>query len=237
VTRAAFMACLASLALAACERAPGSASLFPLEGGHRWTYRVTTELEDNTTERDSLTLRTLGAQALPLLDGKDAWRRRSDSGVDYWLREDAAGIYRVASKSDLDEEPALDKPHRFVLKAPYVVGTQWQSFTTAYLLTRKSEFPREIRHTHPKVAMQYQIDAADIALDTPAGRFEKCLRVKGSATLRLYADPTSGWRDLPVSTLEWYCPGVGLARLERDEPANSPFLTGGRLRMELEAWQ
>lgn len=55
--------------------------------------------------------------------------------------------------------------------------------------------------------------------------------------MRLCANPTSGWRDVPLTTLEWYCPGVGLARLERDETANSPFLNGGRLRMELQSWE
>ena len=70
-----------------------------------------------------------------------------------------------------------------------------------------------------------------------AGRYEGCLRVKGVAALRLFADPVAGWKDLPLTTTEWYCPGVGLVRLERDEPAGSSFLIGGRLTMELLAWQ
>jgi hypothetical protein len=61
--------------------------------------------------------------------------------------------------------------------------------------------------------------------------------VKGSATLKLFADPVAGWQDMPLTTLEWYCPGVGLARLERREPANSTFLVGGTLTMELTSWQ
>ena len=217
---------------------PSSGSvLFPLAKGHVWTYRVTTELESEAPSSRELTLRTLGPEAMPLLDGQHAWRRRSDDGVEYWLRSDATGIYRVASKSDLMEDPLPDKPVRFVLKAPYVVGTQWQAPTTAYLLMRRSDFPREIRHTHKNISMQYRIEAVNEAVDTPAGRFDKCLRVKGSASARVYVDPSSGWRDLPLTTLEWYCPGVGLARLERLEPVASPFLTGGTLKMELAAWQ
>jgi hypothetical protein len=229
---------LAALAaLSGCGSPSAGDSLFPLAKGHVWTYRVTTKLEDDAPQSRELTLRTLGAEALPLLDGQEAWRRRSDDGVDYWLRSDATGIYRVASKNDLMQDPQPDKPARFVLKAPFVVGTQWQAGTTAYLLMRRSDFPREIRHTHKNIAMQYQIEAVDQALDTPAGRFDKCLRVKGVASARVYVDPTSGWRDLPLTTLEWYCPGVGLARLERLEPVVSPFLTGGTLTMELAAWQ
>lgn len=222
--------------LAACQRVAPAEAWFPLEAGHRWTYRVTTRGDDDSSERESLTLRTLGAETLPAL-GDAAWRRRSDSGVDYWLRADATGVYRVASKSDLDAEPQPDKAPRFVLKAPYSVGTQWQSSTTAYLLMHRNQFPREIRHTHPNVPMRYVIEAANESVDTPAGHFEHCLRVVGSASVRIYADPATGWRDMPLTTTEWYCPGVGLVRLERSEPAKSAFLTGGTRTLELESWQ
>ena len=233
---AAFVLALACTPLAACSGKPTGDALFPLDAGRAWTYRVTTAFENDGTERETLTLRALGSESVSVLAGK-AYRRRSDSGADYWLRSDERGVYRVASKSDLDEEPKPDKPERFVLKAPLVVGTQWQAPTTAYLLKRRAEFPPEIRHSHPNIAMQYRIDATDQGVDTTAGHFDKCLRVKGEGTVRVFADPNTGWRDLPLTTLEWYCPGVGLARLERREPANSPFLIGGTLTMELESWQ
>jgi len=227
---------LLALALAGCQR-PASDSLFPLEGGHRWTYRVSTQLEDGSNERELLTLRSLGQESLAELGEVNAWRRRSDSGIDYWLQADASGIYRLASKNDLQAEAQPDKPRRYVLKAPFTVGTQWQSATTPYLLMRRNEFPRELRHKHPSIPMNYQIEATDARVSTAAGRFSACLRVRGTATVRVYADPASGWRDMPLTTLEWYCPGVGLVRLERSEPANSAFLSGGSRVLELESWQ
>jgi len=231
------LACATLVAcLGGCERVTPDQGWFPLAAGHRWTYRVTTRGNDDASLRESLTLRTLGPEVVPAL-GASAWRRRSDSGVDYWVRADESGIYRVASKSDLEAEPQLDKPPRFVLKAPYTVGTQWQSSTTAYLLMRSNDFPREIRHTHPNVPMTYTIAAIDEAVETPAGRFEHCLRVSGTASVHLYADPASGWRDMPLSTMEWYCTGVGLVRVERKEPAKSAFLSGGTRTLELESWQ
>ncbi len=226
-----------AVAITGCDRAPND-ELFPLEAGHRWTYRVTTQGSDGgSAEVESLTLRTMGQERLAALGDVSAWRRRSDSGVDYWLKSDATGIYRVASKSDLDAEPVSDKAPRYVLKSPYVVGTQWQASTAPYLLMRRNDFPREIRHSHPSVPMQYQIEATDDTVQTPAARHERCLRVRGIASVRLYADPNAGWRDLPLTTLEWYCPGVGLVKLERQEPARSAFLTGGTRTLELVAWQ
>ncbi|MBN8510227.1 MAG: hypothetical protein J0L57_16670 [Burkholderiales bacterium] len=225
----------AAAALAAgCGGAPPASGYFPLDAGHAWTYDLKTEHENNLVTHETLVLRTLGRETL---DDGPAWRRRSEAGVDYWLRADDAGIYRVATKSDLDAEPKPDATRRFVLKAPFAPGTSWQSTTTAYLLARRTEFPREIRHTHPSVPMVYTIEAVDQAVETRAGRFERCVRVKGQAVLRLFADPVVGWRDMPLSTTEWYCDGVGLVKLVREEPAQSTFLAGGTMTLELTSWQ
>ncbi|QTN21657.1 hypothetical protein HZ992_15900 [Rhizobacter sp. AJA081-3] len=220
-------------ALAACS-APQDDSLFPLAKGHRWAYDITTEWENHIVEHEPRVIETLGDVTL---DSGRAWRRRSDSGIEYWLRSDAAGIYRVASKSELDEAPLPDKEPRFVLKAPIAVGTTWRASTTAYLLRRRQEFPPEIRHSHPAVPMNYAIEAVGEKLATRAGSFENCVRVKGVAALRLFADPVVGWKDMALTTTEWYCPGVGLAKLLREEPAESTFLTGGKLTMELVEYQ
>jgi hypothetical protein len=229
--------CVGAIALAAmlasCSGDSGP-PLFPLGPGWVWTYRVTTALENNTDSRESLTLRTLAHE---VLDGQRAFRRRSDTGADYWLRVDESGIYRVASKSDVDPGPLRDPAPRYVLKMPISVGTQWQASSTAYVLQRRSDFPREIRHTHPNVPMTYSIDATGEAVATPAGKFDGCVRVRGHGVVHIYADAVVGWRDMPLTTLEWYCPGVGLVKLERDEPARSTYLLGGHVTMELLRWQ
>ncbi|MFM2121058.1 MAG: hypothetical protein RL722_2526 [Pseudomonadota bacterium] len=227
------------LLLAGCGAKPGQ-ELFPLDAGHRWTYRLASEMEGGATDSEIVRIATLGSESLPNGAGS-AMRRRSASGMDYWLRSDASGIWRVASKSDVMAEPALDPAEeakrRYVLKAPIAVGTSWQADTTTYLLRRRAEFPPEIRHSHPKIPMSYRIEALGQVVQTQAGRFEGCVKVQGTATLKLFADPVVGWTDLPLSTTEWYCPGVGLARLERVEPANSSFLQGGKLVMDLQDWQ
>lgn len=240
---------LAGAAGVGCSGPAPSASYFPLEAGHRWVYDQTSEWEksgeNNTTEHEPLVLRTLGQQVLQIgQDGQSggqssgpAWQRRSDSGVDYWLRSDASGIFRVASKTDIEAEPLPDPAPRYVLKLPLQVGTTWQAPTTTYLMRRNAEFPPEIRHSHKPVTMTYRISALDQTVKTRAGEFKPCLQVQGQAVLRLFADPVNGFRDLPISTTEWYCQGVGLVKLQRDEPAQSTFLTGGVMTLELIEWQ
>ena len=163
----------ALLMLGACSRAPNS-EMFPLDRGHHWNYEITTEFENNTQDHYSLQMSTLGSESI---EGGRAFRRHSSDGVDYWLRADETGIYRVASKSEIEAEPQPDKTPRYVLKQPLAVGTSWQASTTAYLLRRKSEFPPEIRYTHPAVPMNYSIDALAQAVSTRAGNFSGCVRI------------------------------------------------------------
>lgn len=224
----------ALLCLMACQPRPPSASYFPLEEGRSWTYQVTTEFENQTIERETLVLRNLGQTSLA--DGT-AWHRRSNTGMNYWLRLDDGGIYRVASRPDIRDQYDIDEPHRYVLKEPIIVGTQWQSSTTAYILHRRQDFPREIRHSHPQIPMMYTITALQQSIDTLAGHFDGCLVVKGQAALRLFADPVVGWKDMPLNTTEWYCPGLGLVKMMREEPANSTFLGGGKKTLELQEWK
>jgi hypothetical protein len=225
---------LSVCALAACQAAAPTDSYFPLDEGRRWHYDVRTEWENNTVEHEARIITTEGQARL---ESGVAWRRRSADGVDWYLRSDATGTYRVATKSDVTEVPTPDAQPRYVLKAPLVAGTSWQHSTTAYLLRRRADFPPEIRHTHPAVAMVYTIDAVGLVVQVPAGSFERCVRVVGKALLRLFADPVQGWRDVPLTTTEWYCPGPGLVKLTREEPIGSTFLTGGTLTMSLIEWQ
>jgi len=224
---------IAGLLLAGCSGPPASTSYFPLEAGHRWVYEQVSEWENNTVDREPLVLSTLGSDSL---ESGSAWRRRSDSGIDYWLRADDTGIYRVATKTDLQEAPEPDKAPRFVLKMPLAVGTSWQTPVTSHLLRRNADFPPEIRHTHKPVPMTWRIEALGEKLATRAGNFSDCIRVQGTAVMRLFADPVVGFKDMPLATTEWYCKGVGLVKVQRTEPANSTFLTGGTMTLELIEW-
>lgn len=223
-----------ALLLAGCGADPPRTSLFPLEAGHRWVYDLRTEWESNQLDHETRILSTEGEATV---GDQPAWRRRSADGVEWFLRADESGVYRIASKSDLDAEPIPDAAPRFVLKAPIAVGTGWQTPTAPYLLRRKADFPPEVRHSHPSVPMHYVIEALDAVVEVRAGRFERCVRVRGQAALKLFADPVVGWRDMPLVTTEWYCHGPGLVKLVREEPANSTYLVGGTVTMELLQWQ
>ena len=228
-------ACLAAaLGLSACGQKSGGDSFFPLDEGRSWNYRVTKKVgEDSEPQIDRLNFTAKGQQTL---DSGPAMRRHSDNGVDYWLRSDDSGIYRVASKNPLENDPKADNPPRYVLRKPFVVGTQWEASTVAYILQRRNQVPKEIRYTQKPVMMTYRIDALAQKVETDAGKFEGCIRVAGEAKIKLYVDAQFAWRDIPLFSTEWYCPGVGLVRMERVETSPSKFMLGGSMSLELTSW-
>ncbi|MDM0117784.1 hypothetical protein QTI66_37435 [Variovorax sp. J22R133] len=104
------LASLLLLALAACHPGPQPDEFFPLARGHQWTYRITTRADNGDTAQESLSLTSLDAAAMPD-DGQGVpGRRRSDDGVEYWLRADDKGVQRVASRSLGDPQPRPDTP-------------------------------------------------------------------------------------------------------------------------------
>ena len=217
--------------LSACGSGNSEKSFFPLDEGRSWTYRVTKDLDDATElDVDTLAFSMKGTQAL---ESGPAQRRHSSNGVDYFLKSDDTGVYRAASRDTLDVNPKPDNPPRFVLKKPYVVGTQWQATTMPYVLQRRNEFPKEVRYTTKPIMMVYAIAALAQKVETQAGVFEGCIKVVGEARIRLYVDAQFNWREIPLFTTEWYCPGVGLVRQERLETSPSKFMRGGTVTLDL----
>lgn len=226
--------CVAGVALGTllygCQRSVDNETFFPLAKGHRWTYAQTVEHAELRLP-DTLTVRSVGPSKF---DDVPVAVRRDSHGNEYWLRQDDRGIARVASRTLLDAVPVRDADARWVLKAPFTVGTTWQARTAPYVLTRVVPF-RERLHQHEGLSfiMQYEIAALDDTLQGPAGQLAPCLRVEGTGLAYVIADPRVAVNEVPVTQTEWYCKGVGLARLVRHEPLDTIQIQGGTLTLDL----
>lgn len=225
-------ACAWTLAgVAACLSACGPSASnvwFPLDEGLQQSYRVRHDSADISSEETW----TQTVRAPLTWNGEPVAVRHHSAGVEFYLKSTEAGVQRVAVRAEVDGEALPDDPPRWVLKAPYVVGTEWSTPTVPYLLQRRNEYPRELRHTH-RLNMQWRIAAVDETVETPAGRFQPCLRVDGVGRLNLYTDPVNGFSDVPITGKEWYCRGVGLVKWERHETVPSGFFLGGSVSAEL----
>lgn len=211
---------------------PRGTDRFPLKEGMRWTYQVTTEADGNTTR---------GEQVISVLDTRryndqPLYIRRSETndniGIEYWLQRRKDAIVRIAQRVDLQEKAELDAAPRIVMKLPLTVGASWMTPTVPYTIYRMNDYPREMKYSR-QLPMTYTVEALEEKLKTPAGDFDHCARIVGRGELTLFTDPVSGFNKIPITTTEWYCAGVGLARLERSESVNTRFYTGGKVVMEL----
>jgi hypothetical protein len=230
------LSCVALSCVIACSsNAQVGDPMFPLTEGRTWKYHSVIAYDDGSEPlHEDLVLTARGSEKV---GEQTAWRRRSDHGVDYWLRFDETGTFRVAAKTDVDPDPKLDATLRYVLKKPYEVGTEWVVPTSAFVLEKPNEFRRQFRTIYKPFPMKFRIESTNEKVETPAGKFDSCLKVAGIATIKLYVDATGVWDDVPLLSTEWYCPNVGLTQIVRREKSTSKLIRGGELTMKLVAWR
>ena len=223
-------------AIAGCNRvpdAPESANpvYFPLNAHWVWQYQVTSEISGGR-QKEKYWVRNQGP--IEWVDGASAMVRRDSRGNQYLLRGDRAGIVRLASRDELATKwrPDPNQPRRFVLRHPVEAGTYWQVESVSYFVRANADMPRE-PPGGKRLLMGFEIVDTNASVQVPAGQFNQCLLVVGKASFRVYADGLKGYRDVPVMQREWYCPQIGMVRLERTEQVSTPQYRGGATTFEL----
>ena len=222
---------VASLGLIGCSEKPDASDYFPLQKGLSWQYQyqLTTAVKQ---EQGLYTVTNLGTTEI---GDETVTVRRTNDGRDYYLSQKPDGIYRYASRTLFETHPVVDDPPRMVLPLPYTsdADRRWSSSTTSYVIHMTG--PSTISNANPNrdFVMSYRVTSRDETVIVPAGKFEHCLLVEGDAKLTLFADPMTGYTDVPITTREWYAPGVGLVKLERSEPLESSVFKGGSYVFEL----
>ncbi|MES1940896.1 hypothetical protein T5B8_11671 [Salinisphaera sp. T5B8] len=239
MSMAAVADCVARLALvgvivllAACDARPDADALNPLEPGLRWQYRMVVQRNGAEPQRQTRIMENVARRGFA---GEAAVAiRRNDEGRRYYLAERDDGYYRVAIKSVASHTPIMDQPAVKILPLPATLGAQWREPAHTYLLDRAQTFISEHAPGNT-ITLDYRITDVDAPVDVPAGRFEHCVLAVGRAYFKLGAGAGFAPTEVPIEQREWYCPGVGLARLERDERLTSQAhtITGGHISLEL----
>lgn len=204
---------------------------FPLDEGLQWHYRVTRSDPLGGHETSPLVLTNLGATTL---DREPVFERRSSVGSHYYIDVRPEGYYRVAKRRVVDRRPRPDNPARMILPLPPRVGAHWRQTTATYLLKRVFPFHKTYQH-RAAITMDFEVAATGLDVTVPAGSYHDCVRVEGEARIQIASDPRRGIAGVPLTQSEWYCPGVGLVRLTRQEKlySDQAAIIGGRLEMVL----
>lgn len=223
------------LLLGACDKPTHENELFPLARGKTWTYQIETVYDepDARTVKYTMEMKNLGSAELS--DGSTAWIRRSNMGHEYWLRNNNQTITRVAIKGPLKERAIMDEEETTVLPHPLTVGATWTTTTVPYVLRRRNEKPADFRYLpkYQNLPITFTVKELKVSLDTPAGHFDNCARVEGLLEILLWNDDAFAFKPNHLVQQEWYCPGIGLAQVERVEPTTTKLLQGGVMRMKL----
>ena len=219
---------LSAFFLSACDESRDS--LFPLDDGLRWTYDVTLESQAATT----VTQRSVEIAGRKTLDGMEYTIRRWDDGVDYYVAETQKGFFRAGTRTFLKVIERLDTEPRYMLKAPFEAQTAWTESINSHLMYRSGPIS-PVGEKASLITMHYAIETTDAEVTVPFGKFSNVVLVVGNA---IVDSTTSGQRTaVPVTTREWFAPGVGLVKMERHEHAKSADQQGGHFTLELKSFE
>jgi len=220
-----------SALLTACERTHDAARYFPLEPGHAWQYRV-----ERTTMDGRRELRhAVRSRRVPRGLDADGLRETLD-GRPYLYTVAEEGIYRL---NPALEAGAASGSENAVLVLPHTVdaSARWESWSqTTVLENTGPPWETLFRITVP-VRLHYRVETTDAEVETPAGRFRDCLVISGHGTASVDVGNYIGRTRIAIATREWFAPGVGLVRMERDETTGAAALSAGRLVVELDRWR
>lgn len=223
----------AAIMLGGCSwQSDDADSLFPLAPGLSWQYRVKIQRVGAVTENTMRVMENISRSAFAGEDGVAI--RRNEDGIRYYVARRDDGFYRVAVKSLLNRSPIMDQPAVRILPLPARPGTRWREPVHTYLLDRAKTFITD-KGPDNTIALDYHIEADDVGVKVPAGEFSNCVLAIGRTTFHLGSGVGFAPTDIPIEQREWYCPGVGLVRLIREETLTSAqrTITGGRIELTL----
>ena len=224
---AAYLSLAVCLSLVAC-RGESPLGYFPLQPGLSWDYHVET-VTPQARRENRLRITNLGVSEF---DGKNYHVRKTDTGNFYYFDQRHDGIVRVSKRTIIEPYPRANMQERPVFRQPAEVGAQWSYLVKPHLIKRTFETGKILKH-EISYLMNWRIEGVDARVEVPAGRFENCLHVRGTATFDVPRVLSSIKDVITFTTDEWYAPGVGLVRVEHSEAVDSDQVDGGSITMAL----
>lgn len=218
--------------LSACGKGGHDGGYFPLTPGSQWQYRVERTTMDGTRQlRHALSV--LGPTANQPADLRT---RVTLDGQRYIYRVNDDGTYRIGIERRRGPRSLEDDQQVLVMPRTPTLDQQWQDRSSTALLESSAAPWETLFRVQVPVEMHFRVAALDASITTPAGTFEHCLLLEGHGTSDADLGNGVGPAHIDVTTQEWYAPGVGLVRLERNEQSSAKALKLGALVMELDDW-
>ena len=226
--------------LTACQPPISKTDYFPLQKGLTWHYQVTTALKSKAISYQQYQITNTGLANIdtrkldPQYQGEAIYARRTNAGTDYYMLKNVEAVYRIAKRSIVEQQPRFDLTPRIIIPNADIIeiGDTWSYDTQAYAIYAIQ--PHLMRKDiGSKLTMLFQVSSVNETVTVPAGRFENCIKIVGSAEFSFFADAVQGYQTVPVTQTEWYAPAVGLVKLERSEDIDLSLFKGGKISYQL----
>jgi hypothetical protein len=209
----------------------GASEYFPLKEGHSGTY-VCESLRAGmkiTYQAEWLVLpqKRLGDQlVIPVKNTMTTEGPEAKTRISYrFFRENDDGI-RIAAKQDPGTfSPSFSQREEWELKFPLAVGGSWGRELDYVYANQK--FVAPVTNT---------IEKMDDIVTVPAGKFEKCMKVKTYYSGKINLKSSGGNLELTVEGEGWYAPGIGLIKGCLRTKCDKPDLDGRESCMELKSF-
>jgi hypothetical protein len=204
---------------------------YRLEEGRIWTYRIS-RAEEPGIFLPALRARVRNLRSQQLNGHKVTPQIYTRLGPGRPVRfysgfatQDEKGVCEIASQTEFDTEPKMNKPPRYIIRYPVEAGTHWQEKEKTWFLSEEVGF-----------VMNYTIHSLDEVVTVPAGTFEHCLMVKykGSAKKEFRG---LGLVNITVEQMAWFAPGLGLVKSVRRERCDDARAGSGSQITELLSYE
>jgi len=219
-------------ALEACGKDGGDGGYFPLTPGSQWQYQVERTTMDGTRQLRH----AISAGGPAANEPSDLRTRVTLDGQRYLYRTTDDGIYRVGVQRGRGQHMANDDQQQMVMPRHPTIHQTWKGRSPTALLESSAAPWETLFRVQQPVEMSFRVAALDAEIATPAGRFDDCMLVEGQGQVDADLGNGVGPTHIEVTTREWYAPGVGLVRMERNEQSSAKALSAGALVMELDGW-
>ncbi|MGH1461794.1 MAG: TapB family protein [Neptuniibacter sp.] len=221
--------------LSGCDTEIPKTDYFPIHKGLQWDYKVTTTLTGQEPETQHFQINNLGPVTLKgKYEGEPVSIRHTSDGTDYYILQDDTGTYRIGKRTVIEYDPRYEEEIVRVLPnyKDLDTGRSWSALSKPYALHSTPGYATSDPQRQ-KILMTYELAETEETVTVPAGTYENCIRIEGTADFSLYADPRLGSQTILITQTEWYAPGVGLIKLIRNEPLELEMFKGGVIIYEL----
>ena len=215
------------LVLTACSKKEDS--YFPLSSGLKWHYNVSLTTRDGL-EKQKYILYNLGPDKL---NGEPVFLRKSLDGTILYYSISDDGIYYLGNLDSKATSPKFYADKSIVIPTPFAINKKWEQITYTRLLKKTGPPQRTEFKIIAEVPLEISIESMTDTVIVPAGKFNKCMRIKMQGSAYKDAGNYVGLTLVNVEQTNWYSQGVGLVKMERIETTKSDALDKGTLSIEL----